>query len=85
MTPREAAKPFILEREGIKVGFYPCAEHEFSIVTENSPGANPFDPMWSLDHRRRFYRMLHGHFSSSNVSAKLSIKVSRKYTTSGSS
>lgn len=52
MTPREAAKPFILEREGIKVGFYPCAEHEFSIVTENSPGANPFDPMWSLDHIR---------------------------------
>ncbi|MGN1015497.1 MAG: CapA family protein [Faecousia sp.] len=52
MTPREAAKPYILEREGIKVGFYPCAEHEFSIVTENSAGANPFDPLWSLDHIR---------------------------------
>lgn len=52
MTPREAGKPYILEREGMKVGIYSCAEHEFSIVTEKSPGANPFDPLWSLDHIR---------------------------------
>lgn len=50
MTPREAAIPYILDRDGVRVGFYPCAEHEFSIVTEKSPGANPFDPLWSLDH-----------------------------------
>ena len=50
LTPQEAAKPYILEKDGIRVGFYPCAEHEFSIVTEKSAGANPFDPLWSLDH-----------------------------------
>lgn len=29
---------------------YTCAEHEFTIATENTPGANPFDPLESLDH-----------------------------------
>ena len=32
------------------VGVYACAEHEFSIASESSPGANPFDPLWSFDH-----------------------------------
>lgn len=46
----EAAKPAIVEKSGIRIGFYACAEHEFSIATENRPGANPFDPLDSLDH-----------------------------------
>lgn len=46
----EASKPFIFENHGIKVGIYCCAEHEFSIAGETSPGANPFDPIESLDH-----------------------------------
>lgn len=46
----EAAQPYIWERDGIRVGFYACAEHEFTIATESSPGANPFDPLESLDH-----------------------------------
>ncbi|WP_066633804.1 CapA family protein [Desulfolucanica intricata] len=46
----KAAQPYILERDGIRVGFYACAEHEFTIATEQSPGANPFDPLESLDH-----------------------------------
>lgn len=45
-----AAKPYILEQEGKKTGIYCCAEHEFTIATENTPGANPFDPLNSLDH-----------------------------------
>ena len=49
-TPEQAAKPYILEKDGLRVGFYCCAEHEFSIVSEQKPGANPFDPLWSLDH-----------------------------------
>lgn len=35
--------------KGIKVGIYCCAEHEFSIATDNSPGANPYDPLVSFD------------------------------------
>lgn len=45
-----ASKPFIWEKNNIKIGVYACAEHEFSIATEDSPGANPFDPLESLDH-----------------------------------
>lgn len=46
----EASKPFILNKDGVKIGFYACAENEFSIATNDSPGANPFDPLESLDH-----------------------------------
>ena len=46
----EASKPYILEQNGVKIGVYACAEHEFSIATDKGPGANPFDPLESLDH-----------------------------------
>lgn len=46
---QEASKPYIIQNNGLKIGVYTCAEHEFSIATENSPGANPFDPLESLD------------------------------------
>lgn len=40
----------IVEIDGLKIGIYACAEHEFSIATDSMPGANPFDPLNSLDH-----------------------------------
>ena len=46
----EASKPFIKEIGSKKIGIYCCAEHEYSIVTDLVPGANPFDPLESLDH-----------------------------------
>lgn len=46
----EASKPFIFEVENKKIGIYCCAEHEFSIVSKENAGANPFDPLESLDH-----------------------------------
>lgn len=46
----EASKPFIKEIGGKRIGIYCCCEHEFSIATNSSPGANPFDPLESLDH-----------------------------------
>ena len=49
-TREQAAKPHIVTVDNIKVGFYCCAEHEFSIVGDGRVGANPFDPLWSLDH-----------------------------------
>ena len=49
-NPLEAAKPYIVKIGEKKIGIYCCAEHEFSIVTESSAGANPFDPLESLDH-----------------------------------
>ncbi len=46
----EAAKPYILEFGGKKIGLYACAEHEFSIAGDDKAGANPFDPLESPDH-----------------------------------
>ena len=46
----KAAIPFFFEFAGKKIGVYACAEHEFSIADQDRPGANPFDPLWSLDH-----------------------------------
>lgn len=45
----EARKPFIFERKGYKIGFYACTEYEFTIATEDSAGANPFDSLEILD------------------------------------
>lgn len=45
-----AIKPLIIEKEGLKIGIYACAENEFSIAEEHRAGANPFDPLESLDH-----------------------------------
>lgn len=47
---RAASEPYIFEFCGKQIGIYACAEHEFSIATEKTGGANPFDPLWSLDH-----------------------------------
>ena len=47
---QEAAKPFVFQATGRKIGVYACAEHEFSIAGETTAGANPFDPLESLDH-----------------------------------
>ena len=46
----EASKPYIIHQDGFKIGIYNCAEHEFTIATEKTSGANPFDPLESLDH-----------------------------------
>ena len=32
-----------------RIGFYVCAEHEFSIATEHLPGANPYDALNTFD------------------------------------
>lgn len=47
---KEASQSYIKQINDIQLGIYCCAEHEFSIATDNSAGANPFDPLESLDH-----------------------------------
>lgn len=44
-----ARKPFVFLHNGKKIGVFACAEHEFSIATNNSAGANPFDSLESPD------------------------------------
>lgn len=45
----EAKRPTIFEISDKKVGLYSCAEYEFTIATEKSAGANPFDALYILD------------------------------------
>lgn len=52
-TREEAEKPLLLEFDGVRLGIYACAENEFSIASDTMSGANPFDPLWSLDHIRQ--------------------------------
>lgn len=46
----EASRPFIIRSNDLTIGVYACAEIEFSIATNKTPGANPFDSLESLDH-----------------------------------
>lgn len=45
----DAKKMFYTIINGMKIGIYCCAEHEFSIASESSTGVNPFDPLNSFD------------------------------------
>ena len=47
---KDALKAFVVQIKGKSIGFYACAEHEFSIAKEYFPGANPFDFLESFDH-----------------------------------
>jgi poly-gamma-glutamate synthesis protein (capsule biosynthesis protein) len=49
---KDASEPIRLTCGDKIIGVYCCAEHEFSIATESSSGANPFDPINSLEHIR---------------------------------
>ncbi len=46
---QSARHPLIIEKDGIRVGIYSCAEHEFTIATKQTPGANGFDALYDLD------------------------------------
>lgn len=45
----EARKPIYYMTGEKRIGFYACAEHEFSIATEHLPGANPYDALNTFD------------------------------------
>lgn len=51
-----AAEPFFFDVGGKRICVYACVEHEFSIAGENSPGANPYDPLESFDHIAKLSR-----------------------------
>ena len=46
---KQSSTPYIFSGEK-KIGIYACADNEFTIATNNAPGANPFDPLESFDH-----------------------------------
>lgn len=46
----EARQLFTTEIAGKTVGVYCCVEHEFSVASQSTPGANAFNPLYSLEH-----------------------------------
>ena len=46
----ETKKTYLKTVEGVRIGIYACAEHEYSIADYNRPGANPYDPLYSFEH-----------------------------------
>lgn len=50
MDLQSASDAFYFQFAGKTVGVYACAESEFSIAGDATPGANPFDPLFSFDH-----------------------------------
>lgn len=49
----QASKAHIIQKDNIKVGVYSCCQNEFGIATNKLSGANPFDPLESLDHIKK--------------------------------
>lgn len=46
---QKAAEPFYFQFNGKVVGVFACVQHEYSVATECTAGANPFDAFESLD------------------------------------
>ena len=44
-----AAQPYIIRLSDKTIGILACVEHEFSVAGEQSPGANPFEPLETPD------------------------------------
>lgn len=54
----EASRPYIFNFGFHTVGVYACSEHEFSIATIDSAGANPYDPTNVFDHIRKLKELV---------------------------
>lgn len=49
----EARRPFFLKVQNIIIGFYSCTQHEFSGASEDSCGANEYEPVKTEDDIKR--------------------------------
>lgn len=48
-TAADAGKPYVIEKEGLRVGVYACAEHEFTYAADGKGGVNAYDPLETFD------------------------------------
>ncbi len=53
----ESRKPYIIEKDGEKVGVINVAEHEYSYALPNRIGANPFDPFLTMQDIRKIKKL----------------------------
>ena len=53
----DSRKPYIVEKDGEKVGVINVAEHEYSYALPNRIGANPFDPFLTMQDIREMKKL----------------------------
>ena len=46
----DSRKPYFIESKNKKIAIINVCEHEYTYALPNRSGANPFDPLYSLDH-----------------------------------
>lgn len=46
-------KPYVIEQDGLKIGFINVCEHEYSYALPDRMGANPFDPFLTMQDIRK--------------------------------
>lgn len=85
INEREAKKPLIIERNGLKIGILAFAEHEFNVAYEKEAGANLFDVYTDYDQIEDFSRgvdyvivMYHGGIEHYSYPSPLLQKRCRK-------
>lgn len=85
-----AGEPFYVTVDGVKIGFFACAENEFSCATADSTGANPYDPLVSFDivaamkeHCDRIIVLYHGGIEHYRYPSPMLQRVCRKFADAG--
>lgn len=86
----KASEPYIFTVNNRCIGVFACSEHEFSIATEYSAGANPYDPLESFDSVSVLSKqceyvivLYHGGKESYRYPSPLLQKVCRKFIEKG--
>ena len=88
----ESSASYITQVGKKNIGVYSCAEHEFSIAGQNTPGANPFDPLESFDHVAELAKqcdgvivLYHGGFEYYRYPSPQLQRICRKFVEKGAS
>ena len=49
----DSRKPYVIEKDGVKIGFINVCEHEYTYALPDRMGANPFDPFLTMQDIRK--------------------------------
>jgi hypothetical protein len=92
LTLEEAARPFVLEREGLRVGILNFGENEWASAGPGRGGSNPYDPLAILDGIREVRKscdqvilIIHGGQEDYNYPTPRMVREYRFYAENGAS
>lgn len=86
----EAAKPFTIEKDGLKLAILNFAENEWSIAEEDKPGANPLDIIDNINQikaakktHEKVICIIHGGHEYNHLPSPRMVKQYRFYAENG--